>query len=187
MVEVIKISSIKISFKDLLGKIDRAIEERKDIEIPNEFLKKKNNLIILLQWLQKHKIVNINPMIKKEPTKFSIKSRYVKIQIALQLKILGNSIEEIAKKFGVKKVTVEGYLKEISYFNREYAQILKQALEINGLTKDSPLSQFHLFPIRMEVNSIINLKESEINNKWIKLITGKNLGSQELSILLPKN
>lgn len=195
MAVTIKISSLKIKFKEILDLVDDAIEERKKIEIPNETLKQKNNVVLLLKWLQKHKIIELNPVIVRKHKKLSIKSRHMKIQIALQLKILGSSMNEIAKIFGVKVTTAKGYLKELAEFDQKYSQILKLVLDIKGLTKNSPLNEFPIFPIRLNIEKIKgSLKSRECDkfkdyinaNKWIKIITGKDLGTQDLSILLPK-
>jgi len=195
MAETIKISSLKIKFKDILDLVDEAIEERKKIEIPNETLKQKNNAILLLKWLQKHKIIDLKPVIARADKKLSIKSRYIKIQIALQLKILGSSMNEIAKIFRVKLTTAKGYLKELADFDQRYSQILKLVLDIKGLTKNSHLNEFPIFPIRLTIKKIRDsLKSTEFDklkayinaNKYIKIITGKDLGTQDLSILFPK-
>jgi hypothetical protein len=195
MAETIKISSLKIKFKEILDLVDKAIEERKKIEIPNKILKQNNNVILLFKWLQKHKIIDLNLVVTQENKKLIIKSRYIKIQIALQLKILESSMNEIAQIFGVKSTTAEGYLKEIANFNQEYSQILKLVLDIKELTKKSPLNEFPIFPIRLNIEIIKDsLKSSEYDkfkddikaNKWIKIITGKDLGTQDLSILFPK-
>jgi len=195
MSETIKISSLKIKFKDILDLVDDAIEDRKKIEIPNEILKQNNNIIVLLKWLQKHKIIDLNPVMVRQSKNLSIKSRHLKIQIALQLKVLGSSMNEIANIFGVKSTTAEGYLKESSKFDQNYSQILKLVLEMKGLTKKSPVNEFPIFPIRLNIEKIKDsLKSTEYDKfnadikgcKWIKIITGKDLGTQDLSILYPK-
>lgn len=195
MTGVIRISSLKIKFKEILDIVDEAIENRKIIEIPNEILKQKSNLSLFLKWLKKHKIIDLNPVIVIVNKKSTIRSRLIKIQIALQLMILGSSINEIAKIFGVKSTTVKGYLSEFADYDQCFSQILKNALEIKGFTKNSPLNEFPIFPIRLNIEKIKgHLKSTEYDkfeshiksSRWIKIITGKDLGTQDLSILFPK-
>ncbi len=193
--ETIKISSLKVKFKELLDIIDNAIEERKKIEIPNETLKQKNNIVLLIKWLQKHKIIDLITFEKKISRGVSIRSRSRKIEIALQLKALGTSLLDIAKIFKVKLTTVQGYLRETGKYDKDYLEVLKEILNVKGISINTSLIEFPIFPIREPLKNIkkrISSSDSHKleniikNNLLIKLITGLNLGTYDLSLQFPK-
>lgn len=195
MSETVKIVSLRIKFIDILNLIDGAIKEGKKIEISNNALRGKSNVSVFLKWLQKHKIIDIAISVDKTQKKVPIRSRNRKIQIALQLIALGSTLRDISEKFKVKVTTVQGYLKELAKFNDKYLKILNFVLNIKDITLNTSLEEFPIFPIRISFNKLkLNLNPLEFNelklelerNKWIKLITGQNLGTQDISIILPK-
>ncbi len=191
----IEISSLKIKFKDILNLVDNAIEQSKAIQIPKLVLSQRNNNIIFLKWLVKHKIIELISTEKIQPKKVSLRSRQRKIEISLQLKSLGCFVSEIAKRFNVKLVTAQSYLKSLGKYDKDYLEVLKITLAIKNITIYTSLNEFPLFPLRLNLERIRenlslsnhkNLENIIENNKWLKFITGQNLGTYDLSILLPE-
>lgn len=191
----LKIHSSRIRFVEILNLIDKAIDTGKVIQIKRSLLSQNNNTIQFLKWLEKHKIISLIPIGVEAPKKISIKSRKRKVEISLQLLALGIPIKEIAKKFNVKIATAQGYLNELGTYNKIYLEILRLVLKMKNLVPDSELSSFPSFPIRTNTTTlkeelsqnqygklIIRVKEM----KYIKSITGRKLGTTDLSILLPK-
>ncbi|KKM81026.1 hypothetical protein LCGC14_1333940 [marine sediment metagenome] len=193
--DIIRVASLKIKFENLLNIIDNAINKSKPIQISNSAYNQKNNNIKFLKWLHKHKIIRLFSDKKIEPKKQSIKSRKRKIEISLQLKALGTSISEIAKRFNVKLNTAGSYLKIFGKNNKSYIKALEIVLSTKGISTSTNLTDFPFFPIRISVIKIkenVNMAEFNIlnkiaeNNKWIKYVTGQDLGTKDLSILFPE-
>ena len=193
--QIIEIASLKIKFQKLLNIVDNAIRYSKPIQIHKTFLKQKNNNVEFLKWLHKHKIVELL-FSEKSPIKtVSIKSRKKKLELSLQLKALGASIKDIAERFNVKTATAQGYLKNLGQYDRDYLNVLKLILSLKQVTILTSLTSLPEFPIRIKTKKIKeNISASDFKNlgiiakksKWIQFVTGQNLGTSDLSILLPK-
>lgn len=193
--DVIKVSSLKIKFDSLLDLIDNAIKKSRPIQIPRTVINQVNNNTKFLKWLQRHKIVELltleRPLtIKKK----SISSRKRKKEISLLLKALRITNSDIAKRFKVKVQTVQSYFKDIGKYNSIYLEILGDILKIVGVSKNTNLTDFPSFPIRIKLTTVKEKLPSEtlekiINltqkNKLIRYVTGQKLGTKDLSILFP--
>ncbi|MBN1215971.1 MAG: hypothetical protein JXA99_11100 [Candidatus Lokiarchaeota archaeon] len=191
----IEIKSLKKPFIDFLKIIDKAIKDNIPIKISNTLIKQKSNNAKLLNWLYNHKLIELIPIENKIKNKSNINSRARKIEISLQLKALRVNISDIAKRFNVKPSTVQGYFKSLKKYNNDYLKVLELVLNFKGISPNAKLTDFPEFPIIEDLdllkkslspsdynyfNKIIN------NNNWIKTIVGQNLGTYNVSILLPK-
>ena len=191
---VIKITTLKKSFKEIVEIIDDAINQGRRIQIDKSLMKQNNNNALFLNWLQKHKLIDLIEIEKQKPLKVSISSRKRKIEIALQLKAIGIPVNEIAGILKVKKPTVEGYFKELGEVNNDYLKVLKIILSMKSITDVTSLKEFLQFPITIYLEQRSNqlgsieykdLKEYATQSKWIKFVTGQNLGSLNLLIQCP--
>ncbi len=193
--ESIQLSSLKIKFEELLTLIDTSIEKSRPIQISENFLNQKNTNIKFLKWLHKHKIIELT-YIKKPKTikKRSIQSRERKIEISVQLKALGLTNTQIAQKFRVKSATVGGYFKAIKLGDNSYLNALKISLSILRIDSTIELNLFPIFPIRISYETIRkNLSQIELKNletivdmnPYIRKVTGRSLGTSDLSLELP--
>lgn len=191
----IELFSSRIKFEDLLSLVDKAINTGKDIQITKSMVSQSNTTIRFLKWLEKHKIISLVPLEIKTPKKISVRSRKRKVEISLQLLALELPMKEVAKKFNVKLVTAQGYLRELASFSDQYLQALKLVLKLKKITFDTRLDEFPSFPIRINVNYLKEgLRQSEHQqlmdivkqNKYIKNVTGQKLGTTDLSFLLPE-
>lgn len=192
----IEISSSNMKFPSLLNLIDKAIFQHKKITISKNLYDRNVNNSIFLKWLDKHKIVELDIKEAKKPMKSSkISSKKRKIEISLMLKSLGASIKEVADIFGVTEPTAKGYLKSLDEIDKTYMKILNIALKIKGISIVTVLTEFPEFPVSVNEEKFMEkLSESDYNKledyvhsqKLIQYVTGKNLGTRDLSIIFPE-
>ena len=191
----VEVPSLKVKFAHVLTLVDKAIELSLPLLIKKSWLSQTNTKITFLKWLHKHKIIELRTTEVPITKKVSIRSRSRKIEIALQLKALNNTIADIAKKFNVKSSTAQGYLKSLDRYDKTYLDILKIVLELMHISKDTPLQNFPVFPIRTQANKLkkhvgsSDYKRLEViikSNFWMKFTAGQNLGTFDLAILLPE-
>ena len=191
----IDLSTLKIRFEELLTLIDVSIKESRSIQISKDFLNQKNTNIKFLKWLSKHKIIEL---IYVEPPrsskKKSIRSRERKIEISLQLRASGISNAQIANKFQVKTATVDGYFKGLKLGDESYLKWLKITLSLLHINSNMKITEFPRFPIRISYDTIRkeltqnDLKDLETitkRNPYIRKVTGRSLGTTDLSVELP--
>lgn len=191
----LELNSSRIKFGDLLDLVDRAINTGKSIQIKKSIISQNNNNMKFIKWLEKHRIISLNPIEIEVPKKLTIRSRDRKVEISLQYLALDLPLKEIAKKFNVKLATAQGYLKELGKITDDYMKILNLVLNMKNITLDTNINDFPPFPIRINMRFLKEkLPQNELkqvllisdNNKYIKKITGQKLGTTDLSILLPK-
>lgn len=191
----LELISGRIKFQELLKLVDLAIKKNEPIQITKSLLNQKNNNILFLKWLQKNKIINLLITEKPQTKRHSLNSRQRKIEISLQLKALGIKIASIAKHFKVKNQTVQGYFRALRDYDKKYLNALNLILSLKKITENTQLSEFPIFPVRMSMEEIKKnvsapdikvLEEIMKESKWIKIVTGKNIGTSDISILFPR-
>ena len=193
----IELKSLKISLDDLLKIVTKAIKEHYGIKLSERFKLQKNNNIKLLRWLVDQNVIEIEYISSekgRKSTPTSIKSRQRKIEICIQLHALGAKFPEIAQKFGVKENTARGYLKDLTGLKPQFLQILREILYLKNISTDGPLQNYPNFPIYISAHKLkeslrsrdsINLDEIVNQDKFLNLVSGRNLGSFDVEILLP--
>ena len=191
----IEITSLQMKFQDLLTLIDNAINSGKSIRIYKSVLNQRNNNAKFILWVRKLNLIQLDIIERAFKRIDKITSRARKIEITLQLKALENSVSDIAKRFKVKTSTVQGYFKTLNKYNSDYLNVLALVLKLKGISNDTKLVDFPKFPIRQSINKtksaisssdFKNVEEVIKNNIWIKTVVGKNLGTSDISIKLPK-
>jgi len=192
----IELKNLKISLKDLLKIVDKVIQERKGIKLPERFKKQGNNNITLLRWLAKQEVFELEYILDTKTVKPStLRSRKRKIEIALQLRNLGQDFRYIGNLFNVKEATAKGYLKGISGLDGMFGDIMRFTLDSYGITLKTSLEEFLTFPIFIQYKkveqefagkvNIDSLKKYIEDNKHLTLVTSKSLGSFDLVISVP--
>ena len=192
----IEVKNLRISLSDLLKIIDKVIQDRKGIKLPERFKTQKNNNITLLRWLAKQEVFELEYILDTKSVKLpSTRSRRRKIEIALQLRILDQDFNHIGRLFNIKEATAKGYLKGFTGLNDMFGDILRIALDSRGIDIKTPLDEFLTFPIHVEYNKVKrdfegknnsnSLKKYIEDNKYLTLVTGRSLGSFDLVISLP--
>ena len=187
----VELDTLRIPFDSLLNLITKAITEHNGFILPKRFKSQKNVNIKLLRWLVDQNVVEIKFRASEKerlPTTSSIKSRKRKIEISLQLHALGVNIYEIARKFGVKESTAKGYLKDLLDLNLDFLKILKKTLALKSISINSALQNYPDFPIYIEANKLQNFDNIDgivKQDKQLKYVSGRNLGSFNLEIQFP--
>lgn len=194
----IELKSLRISLDDLLNIVTKAIKEHYGIKLSERLKLQKNNNIKLLRWLVDQNVIEIDYLSSekgRKSTSTSIKNRQRKVEISVLLYALGAKFPEIAQKFGVKENTARGYLKDLTGLNPQFLQLLREVLYLKNISTDVPLQNYPNFPIYIGAHKLkeslrsrdsINLDEIVNQEKFLKLVSGRNLGSLDVEILLPK-
>ena len=95
----------------------------------------------------------------------------------------------------MKENTTRGYLKELNGLNPQYLRILKEILILKGITISTPLTSFLEFPFyindqklkeSLASKSSLDLYESINKSNYFKTVSGRNLGTFDLEVNLPK-